>query len=88
MTNQSSEQLFRQAAEEEGGISVSAGARIAHVRLALQSGRAVMVDLAQVPEERRGALVAVIQEIVRLSSRDAARPGPAPTTSRSEPAAG
>src|SRR5438128_2567733 len=52
MTNPSMEQLFRQAAEAEGGMSVSAGARVAHVRLALESGRAISVDLSEVPEDR------------------------------------
>jgi hypothetical protein len=67
MTNQSTDQLFRQAAEAESGISVSAGARVAHIRLALESGQAITVDPSQVPEERRASLVAVIREMVRLS---------------------
>jgi hypothetical protein len=94
MTNQSSDQLFRQAAEAEGGISVSAGARVAHVRLALESGRAVTVDLSQVPEDRRSSLVAVIREMVRLSSAhppktDAgALASPSPKTARGGAAPG
>ena len=68
MTNPSTEQMFRQAAEAEDGMTVSAGARIAHVRLALESGRAITVDLSQVPAELRSALVAVIREMVRLTA--------------------
>jgi hypothetical protein len=68
MTNPSTEQLFRQAAEAEGGMTVSAGARIVHLRLALESGRAITVDLSQVPEDLRSSLVAVIREIVRLTA--------------------
>ncbi len=68
MTNPSTEHLFQQAAEAEGGMSVSAGARVAHVRLALESGRAITVDLSQVPEDSRSALVKVIREMVRLAS--------------------
>jgi hypothetical protein len=68
MTNPSTEQLFRQAAEAEGGMTVSAGARVAHVRLAVESGRAINVDLSQVPEDRRASLVAVIREMVKLTA--------------------
>ena len=85
MSNPSSDQLFRQAAEAEGGMSVSAGARVAHVRLALEAGRAVTVDLSDVPEERRSALVAVIREIVRLTAKSfqagvSAAPDPSKST--------
>lgn len=72
MTTGSTEMQFRQAAEAENGMPVSAGARVAHVRLALESGRAVTIDLSQVPEDRRAALVAVMQEMVRLTG---AQPG-------------
>jgi hypothetical protein len=51
VTNPSPEQLFRQAAEAEGGVPVSAGARVVHVRLALDAGRAITVDLSQVPAD-------------------------------------
>jgi hypothetical protein len=92
MTNQSSDQLFRQAAEAEGGISVSAGARVAHVRLALESGRAVTVDLSQVPEDRRASLIAVIREMVRLSSGHPPKtdtgPGGAPSQKTARSGAG
>ena len=68
MNNPSPDQLFRQAAEAEGGMSVSAGARVAHVRLALDAGRAVNVDLSEVPEDRRFSLIAEIRELVGLAS--------------------
>jgi hypothetical protein len=71
VTNLATEQLFRDAAEAEGGTAVSAGARVAHVRLALEKGRAITVDLSQVPEDRRSSLIAVIREMVRLSSQKA-----------------
>jgi hypothetical protein len=68
MTRPSSEDLFRQAAEAEAGMPVSAGARVAHVRLALESGRAITVDLSIVPDQKRPALVRVIREIVKLAA--------------------
>ena len=79
MTNPSTEQLFRQAAEAEGGITVSAGARVAHVRLALESGRAVTVDLSQVPEDLRSSLIAVIREMVRLTAERSLKKDVMPT---------
>ena len=66
MSNQ--QQLFRQAAEAEAGMPVSAGARVAHIRLALEAGRAITLDLSQVPEDRRSSLVSVLREMVRLST--------------------
>lgn len=68
MTNSSTDNLFRQVAEAEDGICVSAGARLAHVRLALESGRAVTIDLSEVPEGLRTSLVAVIREMVSLAA--------------------
>jgi hypothetical protein len=38
-------------------MTVSAGARIVHLRLALESGRAITVDLSQVPEDLRSSLL-------------------------------
>jgi hypothetical protein len=73
MTSPSRERLFREAAVAEGGMSVSAGARVAHVRLALESGRAVTIDLSQVPEDRRSSLVTVIREMVKLTEGEASR---------------
>ena len=68
MTPTTSESLFRQAAEAEGGMPVSAGARVAHVRLAMESGRAVTFDLSGVPEDKRPAVVAEIKELVNRAS--------------------
>lgn len=68
MTSQSTEHLFQKAAEAEGGISISAGARIAHVRLALDSGRAVTVDLSHVPEDLRSPLIELIRDMVKIAS--------------------
>jgi hypothetical protein len=68
MTQASRKKLFRQGAEAEGGMAVSAGARVAHVQLAVESGRAFYVDLSGVPEDKRGALVAEIKELVKRVS--------------------
>jgi hypothetical protein len=87
MTHSSSEELFRQAAEAEGGMPVSAGARVAHVRMAVESGRALLVDLSAVPEDKRSAVVAEIKELVnRASSREpikGLKPAPNPSNKRS-----
>jgi hypothetical protein len=68
MNGASPPDLFRQAAEAEDGMPISAGARIAHVRAAVQSGRALYVDLSTVPETQRGAVVAQINELVKHAS--------------------
>ena len=68
---------FRRAAELEVGSSVSAGARIIHVRTAAEEGRAFYVDLSAAPEARRAAVMAQIREIV---DREGVRP---PTQSKS-----
>jgi len=68
MTHMSSEELFRQALEAEGGVPVSAGARVAHVRAAVALGRAFYVDLSEVPEDKRPTLVADIKELVKRAS--------------------
>jgi hypothetical protein len=60
-------------------MPVSAGARVAHVQLALQSGRAVQVDLSGVPEERRAEVVAEIAELVKRASTGAGQQTPATT---------
>ena len=71
MTHSSSKELFRQAAEAEGGMPISAGACIAHVRMAVESGRALLVDLSAVPEDKRPAVVAEIKELVNRASSQA-----------------
>jgi hypothetical protein len=77
MTHPSSDERFRAAAEAEGGMPVSAGARVSHVQLALAAGRALHIDLAGVPEEKRAAVVAEIRELVRRASPGAESPAPA-----------
>jgi hypothetical protein len=64
MSHKSQDELFKQAAEEEGGMPVSAGARMVHVRVAVESGRAYVVDLSGVPEDKRPGVIAEIKEIV------------------------
>ncbi len=79
MTTESSpESLFRQAAEAEGGMPVSAGARLAHVRQALESGRAFYVDLSTVPEGSRPALIAAIKALVEQAKSSDVRAPIAP----------
>ena len=68
MSHASREELFRQAAEAEDGMPVSAGARFLHVRSAVESGRALYVDLSGVPDEKRPAVVADIKELVHRAS--------------------
>jgi hypothetical protein len=68
MTPVSRETHLRKAMEEEGGMPVSAGARVAHVRLAVASGRALTVDLSGVPENQRVSIIAEIKAIVDRAS--------------------
>lgn len=68
MTEPSREERFRQAAESEAGMPVSAGARVFHVRSAVEAGRALYVDLSGVPDENRPAVVAEIKELVNRAS--------------------
>ena len=68
MTQSSREERFRQAAEAEDGMPVSAGARVLHVRSAVESGRALYIDLSGVPDERRPTVVAEIKELVHRAS--------------------
>jgi hypothetical protein len=49
-------------------MPVSAGARVVHRRLAMPSGPAVYVDLSCVPEDKRPAVIAEIDEVVRRAS--------------------
>jgi SepF-like predicted cell division protein (DUF552 family) len=64
MTRTSPEDRFREAAEAEGGISVSAGARTSHVRMAVEAGRVFYVDLSNLPEDDRPAVIAEIKQTV------------------------
>jgi hypothetical protein len=77
MSDLSSEELFRKAAEEEDGMPVSAGARIAHVRTAVESGLAFYVDLSEVPEDKRPAVIAAIKELVKRAGARSPQQNPA-----------
>jgi hypothetical protein len=68
MSGMSRDELFRQAAEAEGGMPVSAGARIVHIRSAADKGHAVYVDLSSIPEEKRSAVILQIKELVHRES--------------------
>jgi len=72
MTRVTSEERFRQAAEAEGGMPISAGARVAHIRMAVESGRMFYVDLSGVPEDERPGLVAEIKALVERAGVRAA----------------
>jgi hypothetical protein len=76
MASASSHERFQGAAESEGGMPVSAGARIAHVQSAVQAGRAYYVDLSRVPEDRRPELVNKINDLVNAANDKESRPGP------------
>jgi hypothetical protein len=65
MTNTSPEDLYRKALEAESGEAVSAGARVAHVKSAIESGRTMYVNLTAVPVEKRPALIAEINEMIK-----------------------
>ena len=73
MTPAPQNDLFRQAAEAEEGMPVSAGGRISHVRAAVTAGRALYVDLSAVPENARAAVIDEIQELVRRASARTAK---------------
>lgn len=72
MTHTSSEERFRQAAESEGGMPVSAGARVAHIRMAIESGRMFYVDLSGIPENERPGVIAEIKALVERAAVRAA----------------
>jgi hypothetical protein len=60
--------LFQQAAEAEGGMSISAGARLTHVRGAVETGRGFYVDLSGIPEEARPSVIAEIRAVIDRAS--------------------
>lgn len=72
----SPEELFRKAAAAEDGTPVSVGARLSHVRIAIESGRLFQIDLSGVPEEKRPALIATIKELVARESEKPGQPVP------------
>ena len=75
MTEITSEERFRNAAESEGGISVSAGARVSHVRMAVDAGRAFYVDLSGLPEGERPAVISEINDLVARAIAGASAKG-------------
>jgi hypothetical protein len=78
MTNTSPDELYRNALQAEDGEAISAGARVSHVQAAAQAGRAVYVDLSAVPEEKRPALIAEINELVRRVTKSPSPQTPVP----------
>ena len=66
--NNTSDDIYRKALESEGGQPVSAGARVSHVRAAVEAGRAFYADLSAVPENRRPALIAELEKLVRRAT--------------------
>jgi hypothetical protein len=68
MAPTSTDELFRKAAEAEGGMPVSAGARESHIRLAIEGGRSFHVDLTGVPPDRRARVVAEIKDLIKRAS--------------------
>lgn len=63
METDSGEQRFREAAEAEGGMPISAGARLVHAEAAPPS---ITLDLSQVPEGSRAALISAIRDIIAV----------------------
>lgn len=85
MSQTARDDLFRQAAEAEGGMPVSAGARIIHVRTAGEKGRAFYVDLSGIPEEKRAALILQIKELVQRASASPTNADARPAPEKSQP---
>jgi hypothetical protein len=84
MTRATSEERFRQAAEAEGGMPISAGARVAHIRMAVESGRMYYVDLSGVPEDDRPGVVAEIKALVERACVRSAGENPKPSRTSAE----
>ncbi len=68
MTQLTREERFRLAAEAEGGMPVSAGPRVGHIRTAEGGGRFLYLDLLSVRESARPALIAQIKELVAATT--------------------
>ncbi len=75
MTPSQPSDKYRKAMEAEDGEPVSAGARVAHVKAAAESGRIAQFDLTAVPVELRPALLVEIRELIRERAIRAARIG-------------
>ena len=71
MTNPTDD-LYRKALEAEDGQPISAGARVAHIRDSLATGRGFYADLSAVPEAKRQAVIAELNELVRRASESPA----------------
>jgi hypothetical protein len=69
MTHILSDELYRKALEAEGGEPVSAGARVAHVRAAVQAGQSFNIDLSTVPPELRASVIDHIHKFIASVSR-------------------
>lgn len=78
MAHTTSEERFRKAAEAEGGIPVSAGARIFHVQTAVEAGRVFYVDLSDLPEDERSVVAAEIKALVDRAIARVSAKGPHP----------
>jgi hypothetical protein len=72
------------AAEAEGGMPISAGARVAHLPMAVESGRMFYVDLSGVPDDERPGVVAEIKALVERASLRAAGDNPKPSRTTAE----
>jgi hypothetical protein len=68
MTQAHRDERFRQAAETEDGMPVSAGARVIHIREAVESGQGFYIDLSSIPQHRRASVVSEIKELVLHAS--------------------
>jgi hypothetical protein len=79
MTGVTSEERFRQAAEAEGGMPISAGVRVAHIRMAVEAGRMFYVDLSGVPEDERPGVIAEIKALVERACVRPAGANPVPS---------
>ena len=64
MNKASRDKLFRQAAIAEGGMPISAGARLSHVRQAIEAGRAYLVDLSAIEERKRPDVIGAIKKLL------------------------
>jgi hypothetical protein len=78
MTQLTREERFRRAAEEEGGMSVSAGLRVGHIVRGVAEGRVFYVDLSRLPEVARPIVMAQINQLVdeAVARTVAKEPGP------------
>jgi hypothetical protein len=68
MTHATPEERFRQLAEMEDGMPVSAGGRVSHEQAHVTAGRGVFLDLTAIPEAQRPAVVSELQEVIRKAT--------------------